>query len=102
MTRPPPRSPLFPSPTLSRSVGPPVRLGFLAARVEREHHARIRGGTQQRQQRARQSERREQIDAQRREPLVERLMLDRPHRGHRSEEHMSELQSLAYLVCRLL
>src|SRR2546425_9681198 len=24
-----------------------------------------------------------------------------PHRRHRSEEHTSELQSLAYLVCRL-
>src|SRR2546425_6628921 len=26
----------------------------------------------------------------------------RVHRAHRSEEHTSELQSLAYLVCRLL
>src|SRR2546425_11896589 len=26
----------------------------------------------------------------------------RPHAGGRSEEHTSELQSLAYLVCRLL
>src|SRR5687767_15563558 len=26
----------------------------------------------------------------------------RPRRGERSEEHTSELQSLAYLVCRLL
>src|SRR5205823_11488978 len=26
----------------------------------------------------------------------------RPDRAHRSEEHTSELQSLAYLVCRLL
>src|SRR2546425_3789943 len=26
----------------------------------------------------------------------------RAHSGHRSEEHTSELQSLAYLVCRLL
>src|SRR5205823_14523600 len=26
----------------------------------------------------------------------------RAERGHRSEEHTSELQSLAYLVCRLL
>src|SRR2546423_9636461 len=28
--------------------------------------------------------------------------LDLPGRGDRSEEHTSELQSLAYLVCRLL
>src|SRR2546425_2920855 len=27
---------------------------------------------------------------------------DRSRDGHRSEEHTSELQSLAYLVCRLL
>src|SRR2546425_6924261 len=27
---------------------------------------------------------------------------ERPHRRPRSEEHTSELQSLAYLVCRLL
>src|SRR2546425_5954808 len=30
------------------------------------------------------------------------FLLPRPHRVSRSEEHTSELQSLAYLVCRLL
>src|SRR2546425_3601002 len=29
-------------------------------------------------------------------------LLRRPHQARRSEEHTSELQSLAYLVCRLL
>src|SRR5205823_13023855 len=33
------------------------------------------------------------------EPLVEQRL---GHAEHRSEEHTSELQSLAYLVCRLL
>src|SRR2546423_8952847 len=35
---------------------------------------------------------------------AEVLLQGRPHRqlAHRSEEHTSELQSLAYLVCRLL
>src|SRR5205823_9009667 len=32
--------------------------------------------------------------------LRERIVLGKSH--HRSEEHTSELQSLAYLVCRLL
>src|SRR2546425_9659597 len=31
-----------------------------------------------------------------------RPCMGRPQRWHRSEEHTSELQSLAYLVCRLL
>src|SRR2546423_8554397 len=39
-----------------------------------------------------------QLDARRVPPVARRL---RPRRG-RSEEHTSELQSLAYLVCRLL
>src|SRR5205823_12814721 len=30
------------------------------------------------------------------------LKSEQPHAGKRSEEHTSELQSLAYLVCRLL
>src|SRR2546425_9273518 len=39
------------------------------------------------------------VKEQRQAPIRERL-LDEPH--DRSEEHTSELQSLAYLVCRLL
>src|SRR2546423_8966083 len=34
--------------------------------------------------------------------LARRSAADRASRGPRSEEHTSELQSLAYLVCRLL
>src|SRR2546425_7759124 len=34
--------------------------------------------------------------------VAEIIALKRPHEGLRSEEHTSELQSLAYLVCRLL
>src|SRR5205823_11066685 len=33
--------------------------------------------------------------------LVEAVVGSVRHPGHRSEEHTSELQSLAYLVCRL-
>src|SRR2546425_8719384 len=37
------------------------------------------------------------------EPRMRQLLRERVRRGHiRSEEHTSELQSLAYLVCRLL
>src|SRR2546425_7071578 len=35
-------------------------------------------------------------------PGAERRAVPRLERAHRSEEHTSELQSLAYLVCRLL
>src|SRR2546425_9507493 len=35
-------------------------------------------------------------------PLQQRTQPDPLHRRNRSEEHTSELQSLAYLVCRLL
>src|SRR2546425_8833912 len=37
-----------------------------------------------------------------REPRVVQCAQHGPESGHRSEEHTSELQSLAYLVCRLL
>src|SRR5205823_9535096 len=36
------------------------------------------------------------------EAPLDRDLDDRPAEGERSEEHTSELQSLAYLVCRLL
>ena len=66
---------------LGDRIGAPERFGILAARVQREHDARVRGGAQQRQQRAGQAERREQIDAQRREPGIEGLVLDRSERA---------------------
>src|SRR3989441_1359941 len=77
MIRRPPRSTLFPYTTLFRSL----RFGE-GARHELARHRR----------------RREEGDQ--RGP-VERLA-DREFVVGRSEEHTSELQSLAYLVCRLL
>src|SRR2546425_6353960 len=73
MIRRPPRSTLFPYTTLFRS---------LQVRLQRPpHHHREDG-----------------------HPIA--IPLPRPHQNRvapgRSEEHTSELQSLAYLVCRLL
>src|SRR5687767_15510593 len=86
----PPRSTLFPYTTLFRSsrhapTRPPAQLqrGIMAHRVDvlqLHGHARAQGP--------------EPVPAERFEDRV--LALDR------SEEHTSELQSLAYLVCRLL
>src|SRR2546425_4884882 len=88
MIRRPPRSTLFPYTTLFRSLRPaapthpprrrpdPSRRAARTRSVERE---RRRGGRR----------------ARARPP-------GRAHRLSRSEEHTSELQSLAYLVCRLL
>src|SRR3989441_7863144 len=87
MIRRPPRSTLFPYTTLFRSIAhaPPV---VRAEQVDRgEPHARRRAA---------------QVgegDALER-PATHRLP-QFPH-AERSEEHTSELQSLAYLVCRLL
>src|SRR3989441_9356127 len=74
MIRRPPRSTLFPYTTLFRSPAP----GTLAA-GERRRRAR-----------------RERAPRPRRRGVV------RASGRSRSEEHTSELQSLAYLVCRLL
>src|SRR2546425_8945916 len=75
MIRRPPRSTLFPYTTLFRSLGV---LDFLLQLLQRraDDHAR-------------------------RAPLQEARQRDR-RVDRRSEEHTSELQSLAYLVCRLL
>src|SRR2546425_8121676 len=81
MIRRPPRSTLFPYTTLFRSRPlPPVQLGDA---VEAE---------------AREQRRLSQADHEAR--VV--LRGDPVQRPDRSEEHTSELQSLAYLVCRLL
>src|SRR2546423_8558730 len=74
MIRRPPRSTLFPYTTLFRSLPVPVAERLL-------HEARL-------------------VDRDRQAPrsLARRVEL----REERSEEHTSELQSLAYLVCRLL
>src|SRR5687767_15414812 len=89
MIRRPPRSPLFPYTTLFRSEQPGHALGLCVARaVRRDARVRIHLTVQLRAQHEA-------------NPVLQRL-----HRAraapHRSEEHTSELQSLAYLVCRLL
>src|SRR2546425_9718355 len=75
MIRRPPRSTLFPYTTLFRSHMRPLRLQ-LSARAWR-NRKRDRGGQ-----------------------LMVAIKFMPP--SDRSEEHTSELQSLAYLVCRLL
>src|SRR2546425_2137598 len=78
MIRRPPRSTLFPYTTLFRSA--------------RGRSGAARGGARGR------SGRRARAAGRRRGRVPE----TRSCRGRRSEEHTSELQSLAYLVCRLL
>src|SRR2546425_9359104 len=88
MIRRPPRSTLFPYTTLFRSGADkvPVAVGVVNARDRRPElalaHPRQREGRL--------------LAAVRPVPLRGR------HDLSRSEEHTSELQSLAYLVCRLL
>src|SRR2546425_7685783 len=78
MIRRPPRSTLFPYTTLFRSrCGRPGRHCRSRASPRRDR----RGG---------------------RRPTVDRVEPHRLATRARSEEHTSELQSLAYLVCRLL
>src|SRR2546425_8990246 len=82
MIRRPPRSTLFPYTTLFRSpgsriVGRRVELPELDGAQEDVLHDVLRQGQVVQSQKARQ-------------------------RRQRSEEHTSELQSLAYIVCRLL
>src|SRR2546423_8541814 len=75
MIRRPPRSTLFPYTTLFRSVPDLRRSLLLDSEDDRSHAARA----------PRQGQ-----------------LLDDVRAACRSEEHTSELQSLAYLVCRLL
>src|SRR5687767_15709238 len=81
MIRRPPRSTLFPYTTLFRSTRNRPRV----SRLDLEARSSLFG----------------------RKPQIGALAGDEPvrvplHCLHRSEEHTSELQSLAYLVCRLL
>src|SRR2546425_8366246 len=84
MIRRPPRSTLFPYTTLFRSRW----LGF------RSNGAAIWG-------RFRKKNCADGWHGNERRPVRSRTNGPQP-RGYRSEEHTSELQSLAYLVCRLL
>src|SRR2546425_5688687 len=83
MIRRPPRSTLFPYTTLFRSV---VTGSGSWASDQYQVPLRwcVRGGCDDRGQ------------------AYQPFMIDQSGLGSRSEEHTSELQSLAYLVCRLL
>src|SRR2546425_9633425 len=83
MIRRPPRSTLFPYTTLFRSI---AEDGYLGATLEEI----VRGANQLLEEHAVESEQ----DVQ---PQLFTIA-----EAERSEEHTSELQSLAYLVCRLL
>src|SRR2546423_8844188 len=87
MIRRPPRSTLFPYTTLFRSEWIIPGIDGISADVGDLHAYRARIGD-------------------RRVPgtlfEIERLIDGAVDVQHRSEEHTSELQSLAYLVCRLL
>src|SRR3712207_6934055 len=86
MVRRPPRSPLFPPTTLSRSEVDHEDPGVLpAARrvlLRGERHVGEPAGLRRRPE--------------------ERRVQRQPAEEERSEEHTSELQSRQYLVCRLL
>src|SRR2546423_10459457 len=91
MIRRPPRSTLFPYTTLFRSLLD-ERLALVGERgVVHEGSVGVLGGLREREEVGRD---------------VARVLLGqtevRHDRAGRSEEHTSELQSLAYLVCRLL
>src|SRR5687767_15336581 len=86
MTRRPPRSTLFPYTTLFRSVIPP------SPEDGPIHRTRVLGSS--RSQRIAHA-------SPGRAPMVA-TSWHQAARSGRSEEHTSELQSLAYLVCRLL
>src|SRR2546423_3020613 len=81
MIRRPPRSTLFPYTTLFRSLRAGDRRGVQTV-AARARDAAVR--------------------AMARSPVGRRVGRVRRDGGDRSEEHTSELQSLAYLVCRLL
>src|SRR2546425_7287137 len=84
MIRRPPRSTLFPYTTLFRSRSHRVGRDQRAEAA----HARLRAGRR--------------LRCGRRSRSFEQTLAVGPSRSRRSEEHTSELQSLAYLVCRLL
>src|SRR5687767_15486487 len=89
MIRRPPRSTLFPYTTLFRSWGRRRRRRRASSCRRRSSCERTRRG------RARRC-------ARRSPPFRSRAGDTDARRTRRSEEHTSELQSLAYLVCRLL
>src|SRR2546425_8359984 len=87
MIRRPPRSTLFPYTTLFRSIR---NNGYIASdpveKLEAPHVQKELPGV---------------LSAEQISSLFRQVEVETPA-GQRSEEHTSELQSLAYLVCRLL
>src|SRR2546421_7024622 len=96
MIRPPPRSPLFPYPTLFRSLDDLVDAGAtfdpapVYERLVKEAAARVRGFTVYARYAL-------GTFSYAKLPMVTDLLT-----AERSEEHTSELQSRSDLVCRLL
>src|SRR2546423_14312141 len=85
MIRRPPRSTLFPYTTLFRSCATNSALGELSS-VRARASARLSM----------------KVSCPRKKKRVHDTFIDKRAEALRSEEHTSELQSLAYLVCRLL
>src|SRR5205823_10085474 len=99
--RPPLSSPLFPYTTLFRSRGDDLRQRRLEAGTPRsERRGRVELANAEIWRRA--GNRSRPIADRHAEHVAERVGRIRARRRARSEEHTSELQSLAYLVCRLL
>src|SRR2546425_5435495 len=93
MIRRPPRSTLFPYTTLFRSLDADVEATTMNGSIETDYPLEVTGKIGKHL--------RGIVGAGDLARHLERVVrLDRP--VHRSEEHTSELQSLAYLVCRLL
>src|SRR3712207_7253942 len=90
----PPRSPLFPYPTLSRSHGHEPVLPPVLVREEAMYGTGMLPDTEQQLYRL--------ADDDLYLVGTSEVPLASLHAGQRSEEHTSELQSRQYLVCRLL
>src|SRR5687767_15722428 len=95
MSRQPPRSTLFPYTTLFRSQGEQQLLNQAHAALHDQDAAFMLLGEVQKA-------RAEFERANALKPPDETAKTDAMKAQQRSEEHTSELQSLAYLVCRLL
>src|SRR5258705_1203028 len=97
----PPRSPLFPSTTLFRSVADPAVRGAIFPMIEEEYQRtvevilRLSGGREI-------ADRFPQFGQRLARRLPTLAQVNRQQIELRSEEHTSELQSLRHLACRLL
>src|SRR3989441_12965323 len=102
MIRRPPRSTLFPYTTLFRSIGNGQRLGHEPRVVEGDDGSDARRLEPFQHEAG--EERVQHLRETWREEALQRCAVDGSgveRDEARSEEHTSELQSLAYLVCRL-